>query len=162
MSLAALYAKVNHTEPPVLRAGWSLRMVDGNHLPGSEKRQAPLRSERGERGAALPGPTLVVYDPDAGWVTDLVACEDAYESERTAAATLVAGARPGELWIADRHFCTRTLLQGWEEAKACFIVREPRRPPKLEQEGVWEDAGACDTGLLQVQPIGLSANELRQ
>ena len=79
MSLAALYAKVNHTEPPVLRAlvqgsaprlkpvraavgqreslpGWSLRMVDGNHLPGSEKRQAPLRSERGERGAyrALP------------------------------------------------------------------------------------------------------------
>lgn len=185
MSLAALYAKVNHTEPPVLRAlvqgsaprlkpvraavgqreslpGWSLRMVDGNHLPGSEKRQAPLRSERGERGAALPGPTLVVYDPDAGWVTDLVACEDAYESEHTAAATLVAGARPGELWIADRHFCTRTLLQGWEEAKACFIVREPRRPPKLEQEGVWEDAGACDTGLRQVQPIGLSANELRQ
>lgn len=104
----------------------------------------------------------MVYDPDAGLVTDIIACEDAYESERTAAVSLVAGARLGELWIADRHFCTRTLLQGWEEAKACFIVREHSRHPRLEQQGEWEDAGSCDTGLLQVQRISLCADGLPQ
>jgi IS4 transposase len=61
VSLASLYDKVNHTEPGVLRAlvrgsaerlapvmatlgtpaslpGWQVRVLDGNHLPGSEKR----------------------------------------------------------------------------------------------------------------------------
>jgi IS4 transposase len=76
VSLGSLYDKVNHTEPGVLRAlvrgsaerlgpvmaavghgaaslpGWRLRVLDGNHLPASEKRLAPLR---GVQGAALPG-----------------------------------------------------------------------------------------------------------
>jgi IS4 transposase len=82
VSMGALYDKVNRTEPAILRAlvrgsaerlrpiaaewsrgpslpGWQLRVLDGNHLPASEKRLAPLR---GHRGAALPGHTLVVYD----------------------------------------------------------------------------------------------------
>ena len=65
-SLAALYDKVNRCEPPVLRAlvlgsgqrlasvaacrpgqacvpGWQLRVLDGNHLPASDKRLAVLR-----------------------------------------------------------------------------------------------------------------------
>ena len=79
VSLAALYDKVNRTEPAVLRAlvqgsatrlapvmaqldgqaslpSWRLRILDGNHLPASQKRLAPLRDYR---GAALPGHTLV-------------------------------------------------------------------------------------------------------
>lgn len=106
VSLSALYAKVKRTEPALLRAlvrgsaqrlspvvaglevtpslpGWKLRIIDGNHLPASDKRLAPLR---GLRGAALPGHTVVVYDPDSALVCDIVACEDAYESERVAAA----------------------------------------------------------------------------
>jgi IS4 transposase len=120
VSLASLYGKVNHTEPGVLRAlvrgsaerlapvmatlgtpaslpGWRLRVLDGNHLPGSEKRLLPLRALR---GAALPGHSLVAYDPDLGLVVDLVACEDAYASERAGVAPLLEGARAGELWIA--------------------------------------------------------------
>ena len=31
--------------------GWQVRVLDGNHVPGTEKRIAPLR---GHRGAALP------------------------------------------------------------------------------------------------------------
>ena len=94
VSLAALYDKVKRTEPAILRAlvrgsaerlapvagsldgepslpGWQLRVFDGNHLPASEKRLAALR---GYRGAALPGHTLVVYDPDSGFVTDIGNC----------------------------------------------------------------------------------------
>ena len=66
VTLAALYDMVKRTEPQVLRAlvqgsaarlqpvvaavnakpslqGWQLRILDGNHLPASEKRLAPLR-----------------------------------------------------------------------------------------------------------------------
>lgn len=132
VSLAALYAKVRRTEPEVLRAlvqgsaqrlqplaagvanppslpGWQLRVLDGNHLPASDKRLGRLR---GYRGAALPGHSVVVYDPDTALVCDMVACEDAYESERTGAALLIAQAGAGQAWIADRHFCTQALLQG--------------------------------------------------
>ena len=98
--------------------GWRLRVLDGNHLPASEKRLASLRGFpvepclRFDRGAALPGQSLVVYDPDSGLVTDLVTCEDAHASERTAVEPLLGSAQPGEVWIADRHFCTTAILRG--------------------------------------------------
>jgi hypothetical protein len=79
VSLAALHDKVNRTEPQVVRAlvqgsaerllpvvqpmkkrapwaaGYQVRVLDGNHLPASEKRLEPLRDYR---GAALPGQSL--------------------------------------------------------------------------------------------------------
>lgn len=175
VTLAALYDKVNHTEPAVLRAlvqgsaarlapvvaatgsqpslaGWKLRILDGNHLPASEKRLGPLRSHR---GAAMPGHTLVVYDPDSALVTDILACEDAHESERVGAKTLLEQAQCGELWIADRHFCTRTLLQGWQDAQASFIVREHAQHPRVLHEAPWQAAGRSETGMLHEQAIGI-------
>ena len=173
VSLAALYDKIRRTEPAILRAlvqgsaerlapvveamasppslpGWRLRVLDGNHLPASEKRLAPLR---GWRGAALPGHTLVVYDPDTTLVTDLVACEDAHAQERSAVAPLLACARAGELWIADRNFCTRSLLQGWHDAEASFIVREHAKHPRLLDEAEWTACGRIETGSVREQAI---------
>ena len=155
VTLAALYDKVNRTEPGFLHAlvrgsaerlapvaaavdggailpGWRLRVLDGNHLPASEKRLAPLREHR---GAALPGQALVIYDPDSGLVTDLVAGEDAHQSERALVAPLLDSAQPGQLWMGDRHFCTRAVMQGWDEAQAGFIVREHGRHPRLVGQG---------------------------
>ena len=175
VSLASLYDKVNHTDPGVLRAlvrgsaerllpvlaavgggnaaslpGWGLRVLDGNHLAASEKRLAPLR---GLRGAALPGQSLVVYDPDLGLVVDLLACEDAHASERVAVAPLLDGAQPGDLWIADRHFCTATVLGGLETAGACFVVREHGRRPRLAVRGEWRARGQVETGVVREQAI---------
>jgi len=130
--------------------GWRVRVLDGNHLPASEKRLAPLR---GFRGAALPGQSLVVYDPDSGLVSDLVACEDAHASERAAVTPLLDSAQPGELWIADRHFCTRTVLQAWQDAGAGFIVREHARHPRLLTQGAWHARGRGETGQLREQAI---------
>lgn len=177
VSLASLYDKVNHTEPGILRAlvrgsaerlgpvmaamgygagslpGWRLRVLDGNHLPASEKRLAPLR---GFRGAALPGQSLVVYDPDLGLVVDLVACEDAHASERAAVAPLLEDAQPGKLWIADRHYCTRTVLQGLADARAGFIVREHGRHPCLVGQGAWQGCGCTATGEVREQEIAVA------
>lgn len=106
VSLASLYDRINHAERAILRAllrggaerlapvlaaldcpaslpGWRLRVLDGNHLPASETRLAPLR---GLRGAARPGHSLVVHDPDRGVVVEMVACGDAHASERAAVA----------------------------------------------------------------------------
>ncbi len=175
VSLASLYDKVNHTEPGVLRAlvrgsaerlapvmatlgtpaslpGWRLRGLDGNRLPASEKHLLPLRALR---GAALPGHSLVAYDPDLGLVVDLVACEDAHASERAGVAPLLEGARPGELWIADRHFCTRTVLGGLEDAGACFVVREHANHSRLAGQGEWRTCGRVETGLVREQAIAM-------
>ncbi len=180
VSLTALYDKVNRTEPAVLRAlvrgsaerlgpvmaavghggsslpGWQLRVLDGNHLGASEKRLGPLR---GHRGAALPGQSLVVYDPDAGLVVDLVAWEDAHASERVGAAVLLDGAGPGQVWVADRHFCTRTLLGGWDGAGACFVVREHANHPRLAARGEWCPQGRTGTGAVREQAIMVEGHE---
>ena len=176
VSLTSLYDKVNHTEPGILQAlvqgsaqrlapvmahmdvqpglaDYELRVLDGNHLPGSEKRLGVLR---GHRGAALPGQSIVVYDPDSGLVTDMIAGEDAHQSERTLAIPLLQGAKAGQIWIADRHFCTRTLLTGWDTAEACFIVREHAKHPRLASRGTWRDCGRTDTGTVREQEIVLA------
>lgn len=173
VSLTALYEKINRTEPAILRAlvqgnaqrlsplmrelaatpalpGWRLRVLDGNHLPASEKRLAPLRAQH---GAALPGHTLVVYEPDLGLVTDIVAIEDAHAQERASMAPLLDSAQAGELWLADRNFCTATILQGWHRAGACFIVREHGCHQRLSQEGPWVSAPGIDTGVVREQTI---------
>jgi len=94
VSLTSLYNKINRVHTAVVRAlvggsaerfvpvmeelmpkghrsvkGLRLRIVDGNHLPASEKRLKPLRKYR---GAALPGQALVVYDPDLGLMLDIL------------------------------------------------------------------------------------------
>lgn len=176
VSLAALYAKVQRTEPAVLRAlvqgsaerlvplvgclperqslpGWQLRVFDGNHLPASEKRLAPLR---GFRGAALPGHTLVVYDPDSALVCDIVACEDAHESERKGAAALIERAQAQQVWIGDRHFCTQAILQGLAVRGAGFIVREHARHPRLRTSGAWSTPTDIETGRVREQAIELA------
>jgi IS4 transposase len=178
VSLTSLYDKVNHTEPGILRAlvqgaaerlapvmaalpaapalpGYALRVLDGNHLPGSDKRLAALR---GHRGAALPGQSIVVYDPDSGLVVDLIAGEDAHQSERALAVPVLEGAQPGQLWIADRQFCTRTLLAGWEAAGASFGVCEHAMHPRLSHRGAWRACGRTETGVVHEQAITLEGS----
>ena len=173
VSIAALYDKVRRTEPailsrlvqdsaqrllPVVQAlgvtpslpGWQLRVLDGNHLPASEKRLAPLRSCR---AAALPGHTLVVYDADGGLVTDIVPCEDAHAQERAVMGPLLERAQPQQLWMADRNFCTRDIMQGWHQGGAAFIVREHAKHPRLTEQGPWVACARVETGLLREQAI---------
>ena len=173
VSLAALYDKVSRTEPALLRAlvagcaqrltptieelgcsailpGWQLRVVDGNHLPASEKRLDALRRER---GAARPGFSVVVYDPDLDQVVDLQPCEDAYASERVGVLPLLENARAGQLWMADRLYCTLPVMEACEDAGAAFIVREPSKHPRLFQEGDWQEPVAVATGSVREQII---------
>ena len=175
VTLAALYDKVSRTEPALLRAlvtgsaerlvptikelgysailpGWQLRVVDGNHLPSTEKRLGALRRER---GAARPGFSVVVYDPDLDQVVDLQPCEDAYASERVSVLPLLARASEGQLWMADRLYCTLPVMQACEQASASFIIRQPSKHPRLIQEGEWQAPVPVETGTVREQIIEL-------
>lgn len=175
VSVQALYDKIKHTEPNLVRAlvtgsaarlsdvlapmienkasmvpGYRLRIVDGSHLPATEKRIKPLR---GFGGAPLPGHSLVVYDPDLGMVVDLEPCEDAYTQERAVMSSLLERAMPGELWIADRAFSTRAILGGWNHRGCSFIVREhPCTPnPQVLNEASYR--GRVATGAVYEQAV---------
>jgi IS4 transposase len=177
VSITALYDKVNGTEPAVVRAlvagsagrlgpvlgaleaqpqvsvpGFQVRILDGNHLAASEKRLKPLR---GFAGTALPGQSLVVYDPDLGMVTDLIACEDGHSQERALMGPLLAAARPGELWLADRNFCTRAILSGWHQRGSCFLVREHAANPNPRPLGKRKKIGRIDTGTVYEQAVAI-------
>ncbi len=149
VSLAALYAKVQRTEPAVLRA----------LVQGSAERLVPLVGCLPER-QSLPGWQLRVFDgnhlPDNALVCDIVACEDAYESERMGAATLIERAQPQQVWIGDRHFCTQAIVQGLTERGAGCIVREHARHPKLRSCGPWSEHTDIETGRVREQAIELA------
>lgn len=175
VSITALYDKVNRVEPNVVQAlvrgsaerlapvmaslrkghtpwlrGWRVRVVDGNHLPASEKRLAPLR---GFRGAALPGHSLVVYDPDAGVVTDLVPCEDGHASERGLLAPLLAASRARELWIGDRLFCTRAAILSAHANDAAVLFRETKVNPNPTPVDRRRRVGRIETGVVYEQRV---------
>jgi IS4 transposase len=174
VSLQALYDKVNHTEPGVLRAlvresaarlapvaarlrpaapwlaGYRVRVLDGNHLPATEHRVKPLRAAR---GAALPGQGLVVYAPELDLVVDLVAGEDAHAQEPSYVAPLAAAAGPGELWLADRNFPTRAFLGALAARGAAVLVREHGTRPHPEAAGARRGVGRGASGVVYEQPV---------
>lgn len=175
VSVASVYNKLNGIEPevsaglvrhtaavlgplvramrqdrPSLLAGYAVRIVDGNHLAGTEHRLAALRTTR---SAALPGQTLVVLDSAARLITDVVGCEDAHVQERALIAPLLACVRPGELWLADRNFCTTRMLFGVANAGAFYLIRYHDRSLKWREAGPFRGRGRTDAGRVSEQAV---------
>jgi IS4 transposase len=175
VSLAALYDKVNRTEPEIVRAlvrggaeklapvvkfmkaqqtpwaaGYRVRVLDGNHLAASEKRLKPLR---GFRGAALPGQSLVVYAPELDLVVDMVPAEDAHAQERALMGPVLARVEKGELWLADRNFSTTRILFAFHDKQAAFIIREHGVSPNPTVLGPPREVGRVETGVVFEQVV---------
>jgi IS4 transposase len=150
-SLASVYNKLNgletHTSAELVRysamqftpliehiggerepwlSGHRVKIIDGNCIEASQRRLGALR---GVHAAALPGKSLVVYEPACGLVTDVVPCEDGHAQERSLFQALLRTARAGEVWIADRNFCTREFLAALDSHGAFFVIREHQGLP---------------------------------
>jgi len=95
-------------------------------MEASQRRLGALREVQ---AAALPGKSLVVYEPACGLVTDVVPCEDGHAQERSLCKALLRTAQAGELWMADRNFCPREFLAELESHGAFFVLREPQGLP---------------------------------
>ena len=106
--------------PPPLLPGYRVRVLDGNHLAGTEHRVKELRRYR---AAALPGHALVFYDPQWEVATDVIPCEDAYAQERSLLPEVVPMVAKQDCIVADRNFCTLGFLFGLARQRAFFVIR---------------------------------------
>jgi hypothetical protein len=110
-----------HASHPRWLPGYTIKVLDGNHLSATEHR---LQELRGTWAAPLPGQALVVLDQQRMVITDVVLTEDGHAQERSVIARVLHSVREGELWIEDRNFCTRSLLFGMARRGAFFLVRQ--------------------------------------
>ncbi|MGZ8245817.1 transposase, partial [Methylomagnum sp.] len=117
--LSGILDALGFTPTPWL-PGYPVRVLDGNCLAASEKR---LAVHQGVSGAALPGKSLVVFDPERRLMLDVFPCEDGHAQERRLLGAVADTLRAGELWIADRNFCTLRFLRALHEHRAYALVR---------------------------------------
>jgi len=122
---APLIAQMGGERAPWLE-GYRVKIVDGNCLEASEHR---LKALREATGRALPGKSLVVYEPAQGLVTDVFPCEDGHAQERSLLGAVLATVAADDLWIADRNFCTRAFLCEMDRRGGFFVIRQHQGLP---------------------------------
>jgi hypothetical protein len=96
---------------------------------------------------------LVVLDPELRLVVDVIPCEDGHAQERSLTDAILALIQKGELWIADRNFCTTQLLYPIAGRDAFFIIRQHARNLHWEFVGKRRDRGRIETGRVFEQKI---------
>ncbi|MBV8268176.1 MAG: hypothetical protein JO252_17765, partial [Planctomycetaceae bacterium] len=154
-ALGAIIDELGGRKEPWLE-GYRVKILDGNHLPGTEHRIKPLRFTR---AGALPGHSLVVLDPERMLISDVVPCEDGHAQERSMTDDLLALVRPGDLWVADRNFCTTNILFGITGRGGSFVIRQHGSTLIWEAVGERASRGRCETGEVFEQTVQLSHDE---
>lgn len=177
VSLRAVYDKLERTEPGLSaelvrhtartpasvveamggeRAAWlpgyRIKILDGDHLAGTEHRLKELRTIG---AGALPGHALVVLDPQAMLVADVFCCEDGHAQERSLLGSVLETVRPRDVWVADRNFCTTDFLFGIARRDGCFVIRQHGATLFIESMGRRSPCGRSETGAVFEQEIRL-------
>jgi IS4 transposase len=177
VSAAALYEKLNHTEPETSSAlvrqtaadasrvidampaarkevlpGLEVFYLDGNHLAATEHRLAELRLTR---EGPLPGQSLALLDAQRELIVDLVPCEDGHAQERSLLPELLERLRAGIVLVADRNFCTSKFLFGLAAREAFFVIRQHGSTLTWRLRGRRRRVGRIATGVVYEQAMEL-------
>lgn len=177
VSVNSLYNKLNGIEPQVCRAlvrqtaqtaaavmdrwegpspllkGYRVKVIDGNHLTGTDHRLGVLRQEG---AAALPGVAVAVLDPDRGLIEDVLVAEDAYTQEVRLTEPILQQVQAKDVIIADRHYCTSDVLFGIASRKGFFVIRQHMGHLSWRLKGRRRFRGRTETGLLYEQDMELT------
>jgi hypothetical protein len=100
----------------------------------------------------LPGRVLAVYEPTRDLITHAFLERDAHACERSRMNDVLDLVRPGDLWIADSHFCTHEIMAAIRGREAHFLIRQHGsfhgRPV-----GKRRFVGRTDTGVVEEQDL---------
>jgi hypothetical protein len=182
VSVTSLYNKLKGVEPQVARAlvgesagrlapvisalkaelspllpGYRTKILDGNHLTGTQHR---LKETRTLNSSPLPGQALVVLDPQLRLVLDVVPCEDAHAQERRLLHEILPSFGAGDLIIADRNFCCTRFLFGLRDRGAAFLIRQ--HATTLSGKRLWGErrqVGRCESGAVYQQDMEIDDPE---
>jgi hypothetical protein len=140
--------------PPLL-PGYRVKFLDGNHLAATEHRLQELRLSW---AAPLPGIALVVLDQEHMTVTDVLLTEDGHAQERALLDELVPLVGEGEVWVADRNFCTLGLLGAIFARRGAFVLRQHGNVQGTLL-GQRKSKGRCETGWVYDQRLRLRGEQ---
>lgn len=143
--------KLGGQSPPLL-PGFRVKMLDGNCIEATHKRIKELRDIA---GGALPGKSLVVYDPSLRLPIDVFPCEDGHAQERSLLADVLTTVEQNDVWICDRNFCVISFLFGIAQKMGFFIIRQHGNLP-WQPVGKSKYKGRIKTGRVYEQPITIT------
>lgn len=174
VSIVSLYNKLNGIEvntsaelvryaagavAPVIKAlkgnknaplpGFNMKLLDGNCIEATEHR---INELRGIASGALPGKSLVVYDPELRIPVDVFPCEDGHAQERSLLSHVLPTVKKRDLWVADRNFCTVLFTCGIDDRAGFFVIRQHGNLPYVLL-GKEKYIGKIETGKVFEQDI---------
>jgi len=118
--LTPLIAQLDGARAPWL-PGYRVKMLDGNWIAASERRRKVWREVQ---AGALPGQSLVVSEPTAGLVSEVLPCEDGHAPERSMLGQVLETVPAHALWRQDRHGCPCAFLCTIDNRDAGCITRQ--------------------------------------
>jgi hypothetical protein len=136
--------------PPLL-PGYRVKFLDGNHLAATQHRLGELRLTW---AAPLPGMALVVLDQEHMTVTDVLLTEDGHAQERALLDEVSPLVHEGEVWVADRNFCTLGFLGAVFARRGAFVLRQHGNVQGALL-GQRKSKGRCETGWVYEQRLRL-------
>ena len=155
LRMAEVVRRLTPRRKPLL-SGYRVKIIDGNHLAATEHRIEELRTIA---SGPLPGQALVVLEPDRMLVTDVFPCEDGHAQERSLLPQVLLTVEAGDLWIADRNFCTTGFLSGIMARDAAFLIRQHAQTLTYALLGDRRKIGPCPTGMIYEETMRLMDTE---
>ncbi len=134
---------------------YRVKVLDGNCIEATEHR---IKELRGIAAGALPGKSLVIYEPALEMATDVFPCEDGHAQERSLLSAVLPSFDPNDVVIMDRNFCVRSFLHGISARGAYFACRQHQGLP-WEADGKERFMGRGESGALYEQWVRVSDSE---
>lgn len=106
--------------------GHRVKFLDGNCIESTEHRLKVLRDTK---AGALPGKSLVVFDPELDVAIDVIPCSDGHAQERSLLPQILDTVENNDVFVADRNFCVLSFLVGVSLAEGYFVIRQHKSLP---------------------------------
>ena len=135
--------------------GYRVKVLDGNCIEATHHR---IKALRNTGAGALPGKSLVIYEPQREMVSDVFPCEDGHAQERSLLAEVLSTVVAGDLLLTDRNFCVRDFLHGIDSREAYFICRQHQGLP-WEADAEERFVGRTESGAVYEQWVRVGDGE---